>query len=372
MRRYLWILAVAGLCNAIAAAQNPATTPVRVYLKEGKKKVLSGIVKKESPAGVTLGSAGLVPESTILDVDYSEYLDVQTRILTYSLAASNEKKAATTKDAEERAKLLKTAISKYEAALEKTANNLAAARRHIRFKIAYLKGLLASTPEDRDQAIKELEDFVTKERNSWQLVRATRLLADLLAKKGEIDKAAQQLLSLGEVAEIQAATKNQAALDAANLLIRGGKSNDARKILSKLIGELKQDDPLRMRAQLVEASALAAEPGKLEEAVSRLQSMLKEVTDKRIRAAAYNTLGECYYHKDMLPEARWQFLWVDVVYNDDPNEHAKALYYLWHIFHRLRDYDRAQEFYTTLVNGSAYAGSEWVRRAIADREKLEQ
>ena len=61
---------------------------------------------------------------------------------------------------------------------------------------------------------------------------------------------------------------------------------------------------------------------------------------------------------EKLKAARWEFLWVDVIYNQDAREHAKALYYLFRIFSELGEEDRAQECAQALqaerYNGTSY------------------
>ncbi len=91
--------------------------------------------------------------------------------------------------------------------------------------------------------------------------------------------------------------------------------------------------------------------------------MAGETTDKDLKALAYNALGSYYYGKDQLKEARWEFLWVDVVYNQDQTEHAQALYYLFKIFDKLDQKDRAQECREALLGDRAFIGMEWQRLA---------
>ena len=94
-----------------------------------------------------------------------------------------------------------------------------------------------------------------------------------------------------------------------------------------------------------------------------LNQILKEVTDKSLKAAAYNALGVTLYDAGQPKEARWDFLWVDVEYNQDKAEHAKALYYLAKIFEDLGESERAQECRQTLLNSRDFMGLEFQRLA---------
>jgi len=92
--------------------------------------------------------------------------------------------------------------------------------------------------------------------------------------------------------------------------------------------------------------------------------------DKSLKAVIHNALGVCLFDKEDYKGARWEFLWVDVTYNQDKNEHAKALYFLWKIFDQLGDAERGQECREMLLNDRTFAGTEW--RARAQKESKTQ
>src|SRR5262249_49633060 len=93
-----------------------------------------------------------------------------------------------------------------------------------------------------------------------------------------------------------------------------------------------------------------------------VKQVLDETKDRKLRAMAYNTMGYCYYLNEQWQDARWEFLWVDVIYNQDPREHAKALYYLADIFGRLGEGDRARECREQLLTDRQFNGVEYQRR----------
>src|SRR5262249_26618625 len=100
------------------------------------------------------------------------------------------------------------------------------------------------------------------------------------------------------------------------------------------------------------------------QAMEMLRQIIKETTDKSVKAVAYNALGEIYFQAAAYKEARWEFLHVDVLYNQDRNEHARALYYLSQTFDKLGDAERAKECRETLIGDRQFAGLEWQRRAL--------
>src|SRR5262249_25537591 len=103
------------------------------------------------------------------------------------------------------------------------------------------------------------------------------------------------------------------------------------------------------------------------QAEKELQSVIDQTKDKGVKAQAYNTLGYCYYLKDEKSKARWAFLWVDVVYKQDREEHAKALYYLERIFTSLGETDHAQACAEAL--NKHLAGREYQKRLAAATPK---
>src|SRR5262249_54759497 len=139
----------------------------------------------------------------------------------------------------------------------------------------------------------------------------------------------------------------------------------ALKRVQALAAKLPKDSKFQGRAKVAEAECLAAAK-KDAPAIALLRQVIKEANDKNVKALAYNTLGQCLYNGEHLKEARWEFLWVDVVYNQDKAEHAKALYYLAKIFDKLDEKDRAQECRDALVSERAFAGMEWQRQALKE------
>ena len=102
------------------------------------------------------------------------------------------------------------------------------------------------------------------------------------------------------------------------------------------------------------------------EAMPLLQQVLKETSDKQIKAIAHNTIGEHLYKAGKYNEALWEFLWVDAVFNQDRSQNAKALYYLWKTFEQLNNAERAQECREMLLNDKQYAGTEYHAKAVKE------
>jgi len=78
--------------------------------------------------------------------------------------------------------------------------------------------------------------------------------------------------------------------------------------------------------------------------VAAIEAEIAKTKDPAVRAAAYGMLGELYLAADKPREAMWQFLWVEVVYNQDRDEVIKALARLADTFRIQGDDDRAKSY----------------------------
>jgi uncharacterized protein HemY len=143
---------------------------------------------------------------------------------------------------------------------------------------------------------------------------------------------------------------------------RAGRSAEASKQLDDFIKLLPKDSRHIARARVVQAELMLTAK-QTDEAIKLLRQVVKETSDRSLKAVAYNALGVSLYERDDYKGARWEFLWVDVEYNQNKQEHAKALYYLSHIFEKLGDAERSQECRELLLSDRAFAGSEWRSRA---------
>jgi hypothetical protein len=102
-----------------------------------------------------------------------------------------------------------------------------------------------------------------------------------------------------------------------------------------------------------------------DKATPLLQEITKTGADKYTMALAHNALGENLFNAKKFAEARWEFLWVDAVYNQDKAQHAKALYFLWKTFEQLSDGDRANQCRQTLIEGNQFDGTEYKKLALS-------
>jgi hypothetical protein len=152
----------------------------------------------------------------------------------------------------------------------------------------------------------------------------------------------------------------------------GGKASAALAGLQKLLNELPEQGPARGLVQVAIAECLAADR-RLGEAVGLLKKIIAGAKDNRLKARAYNALGRCYLNAEPadaqnLHEARWAFLFVDLIYNQDAAEQAEALYHLAHIFRRLNEPVRARESEDLLLTDRRFLASDFMRKALREQK----
>ena len=160
--------------------------------------------------------------------------------------------------------------------------------------------------------------------------------------------------------------KIDAELQAAQINVPGKNYELARTRLQALADRQPKNSRQALRVSIALAECLF-HVKQATEGTKILRNIIKDSPDKGLKAMAHNTLGKVLYEQSAYKEARWEFLWVDVVYNQDRAEHAKALYYLALIFDKLGDADRARECRELLADRQ-FAGLEFQRRAQAEKK----
>jgi tetratricopeptide (TPR) repeat protein len=346
------ILMTVFVAAGIASAQD------EVY-ERGKEKPHKGAITKESAKGVALKDGTFIAAEKIEDVVY-EVNPLKIRIATYRPAVTAEKESLDpTKDAKRQANIAE-AIKKYQESIAVVAE--APAKRHAEFKIAALFARQAlEDGEPTEPAVEALKKFKAKHPDSWQLGATLQLLGKLQLDAKDYQGARDTYAELSQ-APVPADVKQDAQLQVVQVKLKAGETAEAEQLLNKLIAALPKDSKHAQRARVVQAELLVANK-KVDEGMKILRQVTKETADRNLKALAYNTLGACLFDRQDYKGARWEFLWVDVIYNQDKNEHAKALYYLSKIFAELGDAERAQECREILLHDRAFAGSDWRTRA---------
>jgi hypothetical protein len=391
MKRWLAALLLGGLGLGAARAGDV------VYYKgpADKDRVkLSGEIQAESAAWVKVktkakGTVKQVPAAHILQIDY-DVPDVGTSTFRkpFNLEEAALKAAAeygrlegvTPKDAKEkkaldfqRAKARKTRDTKLEEALkeyeelERKSASRETARRYLQYKRANLLAVQARFDESKTkEAMAALSKFKDDHPGGWQIVPALLTLGKMQVAAGALDEARKTYEALAEVPDVPRALKQESELLVARLYLRAEKYADAEKKLASVDKAMAKNDPQRAYITALRAESQIGQ-NNLKQAEALLKEAIRSSSDGRLRGLAHNLLGDYYRRKGQPGEAFWHYLRVDVLYDQDPEEHAKALYYLIGLFDRVKnDSVRSQDCAQRLRDGR-FAGTRY--QALAGTEK---
>jgi hypothetical protein len=364
---------LAGLGLMMASATRGDDTGVYTDRAAKKSVPLQGIIQKETALGLTIKVGKddkLIPAE---DVEYVNYKlpvpnpsqnDVDFAYGTETVDAN--KPGATP---EERAAALTKALGLYQALDKKFSGKEAEGqKRYVQYRIALIAVRMAKDdPTKADDAVKALTDYTAANKGGWEIVPAVKTLAGMLEEKGDIKGAKEAYEKLAEGTDVPE-VKLAANMKAVKLLMRASDYKGAQDKLEGVAGGLKPDDPQRAYVTVYLAQSRLAQ----NKADQKVEGDLKAAAaggDDNLKALAHNTLGEYYELAKKPDEAFWQYLRVDVLYGQDKEEGARALYHLWKIFEASPRSDavRSQQCFDRLVS-PAFAGTEYQERALKEKK----
>jgi hypothetical protein len=347
-----------------------------VYVRPpGQKKdeVISGTIQEETPAGIKLktdkGEVKNIPALHIRAVDYGAGVDAVGRVDYHSGDAKLERALLET-TAKKKAEGLESALLAFR---DLDANgqlrSIVSVHRYLQYRIAQTTALLAQ--EDlsrRDAALAALNDYKTAFADGWEIVPALQLLASIQEEKGDTEGASKTYAQLAGLPGIAPAMKLQGQLKGARLLLRARKFHEAEAKLKQVEAALPVDDPQRAFVEVYLIQSRIAQKSDLNGIDKKLEQLLRTSNDGALRALAHNALGDYYRAKGDNAQAFWEYCKVDMLYNQDKEEHAKALYYLAQLFDKppRNDRDRAEEFRTRLKSPQ-FDGTLYQRLAAAKK-----
>jgi hypothetical protein len=308
---------------APAMAQDRVTYRDRAAKDKGAQTA-TGHVDAESLAGLKIGGK-TIPATDVIDVTYE--IPGAVRIQYNRAVAAESRK-------------LDDAVKEYDD-LVKTPGLAAArfAKRYAEFKLATLKAAKADEAGTPAAAVEALTRFRKDHPDSWEAIPATRLLARTLLEKEppDADGARRLYEELGQSPGAPPELRLDCAFQVIDLLIQANKPDEAKRKLA----ELPATDP-RVKVYQIGCDAT---PTTLDAALGRLQAVIDETTDPALKAAAYVMKGDSLRRDPRRKkDALFEYLWVDVVYNQDPQESAKAVDRLADLFKELKDDARAEQY----------------------------
>lgn len=330
---------------------------------------IEGTIQEESPGGIKIKTAKdpvkLIPASDIVEVNYQPPRDLPR--VDFRKPWRTEERALKAAKDDERRKLLQEAVAQYQELLPRL-QEAKFVQRYVEFRSAQLRARLA---EERfiseDDAIADLLRCRRACGDGWELVGVVKLLARLYESKRDLAAAERVYVELVGRANVPREAKREAELELVRYLVRARKHDQAEQKLAELRKELDKDDPLLPRL-LVYTAECQIESNKPAEAEAPLKEALTATTEPALRGLACNTLGDVYRRTGRLEDAFWQYLWVDVLYTQDAEQHARALYHLSKLFNEVKkDSVRAQQCRERLLKDKTFAGMEYQKLAAGEK-----
>jgi hypothetical protein len=352
MRRLLLTAVAAVLVAGAGLAQDAEVTVA------GRKDALKGTIQEESPAGIKIKVGQEVLDLPALSIRQVKYKTKEVTTVDYGRPFIREERALR-KDTrpKERASLLEAALQGYRE-LDGQLLAVPAAHRYMQFKVAEVLAHQAQDdPTKADAAVAALSAFQKDFPSGWEAAPALKLLARLQEQKGDTAGAMETYRSLAKVPGVAPEVRQESTVLVARALLRAGKPAEAER-------ELKGLGLQRPDVQVALAQCRLAQ-GRLGDVEGPLRKALQDTSDAAVRASAHNLLGDYYQAKGQPGSAFWEYLYVDTLYTQDRDEHAKALYHLSTLFDKVKnDRERARQCADRL-KGQEFAGTLYQQRLKA-------
>jgi hypothetical protein len=350
--RYLAALALfAGAFVGVGLAQPPGAQDRVYYIpKKGAPVKEEDAEVKVDAAGVKIINTGKLSATvTVADVvrtfpvDIKEFPREQAQVpAKHELARDWDK-----------------ARAEYEAIKEKyKASPSDRMRKWLAFRIAYTTTRAADdTPaesgwKDRAEAgLKLLNDYLADHPGGWEAWAATRTAARVNHELGKSEAAARLWAKAAKAPDITPDLRVEAAYQEADALMRAKRYAEAASKAAEALPKAAPGAP-KERLNLLVIAGKAADANPLD-GVAALEAEVGKTKDAAVRATGYGLMGELYLKANKPREAMWAYLWVEVVYNQDREEVAKALAKLAEVFKQLGDEDRERGYHDRMRRNRA-------------------
>lgn len=246
------------------------------------------------------------------------------------------------------------------------------AKEDVEYYPAYCRAMLALTAgEDTKKPLADLAKFIgdSEHRGSYHMLEANQLLGDLKSALGDYAGAEEAYKRLANSSDLGYKMSGSVALGYA--LLEQNKVGEAQTTFSSVTGLGDASNPFDLQqqyaAKLGVASCIAKNPNQLNQAIKQIEDVIRQSNeDGPLYGRAFNTLGNCYRGVNRDKEALLAFLKVDVLYPQNPRDHAEALFNLTQLWTKLKELpnakQRAQDYREKLK--SRYPNSPWTKKAM--------
>jgi tetratricopeptide (TPR) repeat protein len=232
----------------------------------------------------------------------------------------------------------------------------------VEFYRALAQGQLAMAGQaNLDQAAAAVRSFMAERRSSFHVPQAIQLLGDLLVAAGDHAGARAEYEKLAKAKSPYFATLS--ALLVGRAWQAEGNHAEALKQFDAVLGFSDGGpliDPLKQSATLDRAVSEAV-AGQGAEAAAAIAAVIAKLDpdDGEALGRAFTALGDSYLAAGDKQGALYAFLNVDLLYDDAPDAHAKALHELVALWRADGHDSRAQEAAQELAE--KYPSSRWAK-----------
>jgi hypothetical protein len=242
----------------------------------------------------------------------------------------------------------------YIGMVQKAASAPAKTKQYLSFKKAWITTKILDESEDEEwaktiePAVKEWDDFLNEYKTGWEIWTAAHTLSRLYAEQNKFKEASSLWRRLSQKDyELPADLKVEAILQLLDAQIRSG---SYATVATDADAELKsgKHSPLVKEKLAIYARAGSVgenpAPNTLSDAAKDIRKLIDASHDKGVQAVGFSMIGELYLASKKPHDARWEFMWVDTVFNTDKNEAFKAAVRLKQCFKAEMDDDHEKEY----------------------------
>jgi tetratricopeptide (TPR) repeat protein len=218
-------------------------------------------------------------------------------------------------------------------------------------------------PSKADNALKIQQTFVQAFPQSRHHYAMQEYLGRIYLAKGDYSAAAAALAKLAEVD--WPGYREKATVYQGIAALKQKRLDEAIKFFDQVLGATGDDDAVleqKNLAQVYKGECLV-QGGKAAEAETLLRKALAEIDPEayEVRAIGHNALGDALRAAGKPKEAMLAgYMWVNVIYNQFPDQLARALFNLAQVFREIGQPERAQQIVARLQ--AEFPNSEWTRR----------
>jgi tetratricopeptide (TPR) repeat protein len=226
-------------------------------------------------------------------------------------------------------------------------------------RLAVSGGAAAPAPAEAQAAGTALVAYLKANKNSYHFYDTSEAVGDLLVGMGRFEQAAPYYNELASAPWPE--YKMRAAVALGRALQAQGKHAEAIKQFDVALATDAKSKAAQSQAVVAKIGKAksAIELGRAQEGLQLLTKTIDELPteDNLLCATAYNALGNAYLQLRQPKDALYAFLFVDLLYNQSPPQHAEALYHLKELWGQMSRPDRAKDAAEKLK--SRYPTSPW-------------